>query len=232
MAGSGPTRPSSTATVVLRPSGAGELCFGPGGATVSQTDSPRLPGRVRSCRRTRYVFDVLVHRGCDVIRLPLESRRELLTDAIRKVGYPVIQSIAFDVKPGDLVKAAKALELEGVIAKRKGSLYESGRRSGAWVKYKINRSQEFVIGGYTVGNPFDALIVGCYEDRSTLRFQGQGRIQSSATTRTLFSSTDSGNPPVSVRKPAGTPPLSLGCGANRSRYGKLPLAAAQARGSD
>jgi bifunctional non-homologous end joining protein LigD len=109
---------------------------------------------------------VLVHRGCDVIRLPLESRRELLTDAIRKVGYPVIQSIAFDVKPGDLVKAAKALELEGVIAKRKGSLYESGRRSGAWVKYKINRSQEFVIGGYTVGNPFDALIVGCYEDRN------------------------------------------------------------------
>ena len=148
------------------------MCFGPGGATVSQTDSPRLPGRVRSCRRTRYVFDVLVHRGCDVIRLPLESRRELLTDAIRKVGYPVIQSIAFDVKPGDLVKAAKALELEGVIAKRKGSLYESGRRSGAWVKYKINRSQEFVIGGYTVGNPFDALIVGCYEDRIYATFPG------------------------------------------------------------
>jgi bifunctional non-homologous end joining protein LigD len=55
------------------------------------------------------------------------------------------------------------LELEGVIAKRKGSIYEPGRRSGAWVKYKINRSQEFVIGGYTAGNPFDAPIVGCYE---------------------------------------------------------------------
>jgi hypothetical protein len=50
-----------------------------------------------------------------------------------------------------------------VIAKRKGSVYEPGRRSGSWVKYKINQSQEFVIGGYTPGNPFDALIVGCYE---------------------------------------------------------------------
>jgi bifunctional non-homologous end joining protein LigD len=68
------------------------------------------------------------------------------------------------VKPANLIRAAKKLELEGVIAKRKGSAYEPGRRSGAWVKYKINRSQEFVIGGYTVGiDPFDALIVGCYE---------------------------------------------------------------------
>jgi len=67
------------------------------------------------------------------------------------------------VKPADFIRAAKELQLEGVIAKRKGSLYEPGRRTGAWVKYKINRSQEFVIGGYTFGNPFDALIVGCYE---------------------------------------------------------------------
>jgi bifunctional non-homologous end joining protein LigD len=37
-----------------------------------------------------------------------------------------------------------------------------GRRTSAWVKYKVNQCQEFVIGGYTPGNPFDALIVGCY----------------------------------------------------------------------
>jgi len=41
--------------------------------------------------------------------------------------------------------------------------YEPGRRSGTWLKFKLNGSQEFVIGGYTLGNPFDALIVGCYE---------------------------------------------------------------------
>jgi ATP-dependent DNA ligase len=52
---------------------------------------------------------------------------------------------------------------EGIVAKRKDSVYESGKRTGAWVKYRVNRGQEFVIGGYTPGNPFDALIVGYYE---------------------------------------------------------------------
>jgi bifunctional non-homologous end joining protein LigD len=113
-----------------------------------------------------YAFDVLIHRGAKVTGLALEDRRELLADALTKVQYPVIQSTAFDVSPADLLKAAKELELEGVIAKRKGSIYEPGRRSSAWLKFKINRSQEFVIGGYTVGiDPFDALIVGCYEGR-------------------------------------------------------------------
>jgi len=121
-----------------------------------------------------YVFDLLVHRGCNVMGLPLDGRRDLLTDALRKVGYPVIQSIAFKVSPADVIRAAKELEMEGVVAKRKGSSYEPGRRSGAWVKYKINRSQEFVIGGYTAGNPFDALIVGCYED-SELRYVSKVR---------------------------------------------------------
>jgi ATP-dependent DNA ligase len=72
----------------------------------------------------------------------------LLKDSLRKVGYPIIQSTAFNSAPADLVRAATELELEGVIAKREGSPYEPGRRSGAWVKYKIYRSQEF----------------GCYED--------------------------------------------------------------------
>jgi ATP-dependent DNA ligase len=50
----------------------------------------------------------------------------------------------------------------------KDSVYEPGKRTGAWVKYKVNRGQEFVIGGYTPGNPFDALIVGYYEGEKLL----------------------------------------------------------------
>jgi len=110
-----------------------------------------------------YAFDVLVHRGHNTLRLPIEKRRELLADALAKVEYPVLRSTPFDAKPADLIRAATALGFEGIIAKRKGSTYEPGRRNGAWLKYKINRSQEFVIGGYTLGNPFDALMVGCYE---------------------------------------------------------------------
>lgn len=121
-----------------------------------------------------YVFDVLIHRGRNLLRLPIEDRRQLLTEALRKVEYPVIQSTPFDVKPAELIRAAKELQIEGVIAKRRGSIYEPGRRTGAWVKYKLKRSQEFVVVGYTAGNPFDALFVGCY-DGGKLKYVGKVR---------------------------------------------------------
>jgi ATP-dependent DNA ligase len=44
---------------------------------------------------------------------------------------------------------AQRFQLEGLIAKRPDSVYESGRRSGAWAKLKLTQQQEFVIGGYT-----------------------------------------------------------------------------------
>jgi ATP-dependent DNA ligase len=50
-----------------------------------------------------------------------------------------------------------------------------GRRTSAWLKYKLNQCQEFVIGGYTPGNPFDALIVGYYEGYK-LKFVGKIRM--------------------------------------------------------
>jgi ATP-dependent DNA ligase len=69
-----------------------------------------------------------------------------------------------EAAPTDLIRVAKEFGFEGIVAKRKDSSYESGKRSGAWAKYRVNRGQEFVIGGYTPGNPFDALIVGYYQD--------------------------------------------------------------------
>jgi len=48
-----------------------------------------------------------------------------------------------------------------LVAKRRDSAYEAGKRSGAWQKMRINLGQEFVIGGYTVGGrTFDALVFG------------------------------------------------------------------------
>ena len=51
----------------------------------------------------------------------------------------------------DLIASVKAQGLEGLVAKRRDSRYEPGLRSGAWQKMRVNRGQEFVIGGYTVG---------------------------------------------------------------------------------
>jgi len=72
-----------------------------------------------------------------------------------------------------IVDAVRRLGLEGVIAKRKDSLYESGERSGAWQKLKLELSQEFVIGGYRPGfNAVDALLVGYFEGKE-LHFAGK-----------------------------------------------------------
>ena len=60
----------------------------------------------------------------------------------------------------------KAQGLEGLVVKRRDSRYESGERSGAWLKMRVNRGQEFLIGGYTVGGAtFDALICATRTER-------------------------------------------------------------------
>ena len=65
----------------------------------------------------------------------------------------------------DLIASIKAQGFEGLVAKRRDGRYESGLRSGASQKMRVNRGQEFVIGGYTVGGQtFDALIFGYYDD--------------------------------------------------------------------
>jgi bifunctional non-homologous end joining protein LigD len=71
--------------------------------------------------------------------------------------------------------AVRRLGLEGVIAKRRDSRYDAGQRSGAWVKLKLDRQQEFVVGGYRLGtHGVDALLVG-YHQGKTLRFAAKVR---------------------------------------------------------
>jgi bifunctional non-homologous end joining protein LigD len=120
--------------------------------------------RSRASAIRYYPFDLLVYRGRSLLGQELSKRRELLAEAVEPLGESVQLSESFDAAPAELVRVAKELGLEGIIAKQKDSLYEPGKRTGAWIKHKINRVQEFVIGGYTPGNPFDALIVGDHRD--------------------------------------------------------------------
>jgi DNA ligase D-like protein (predicted ligase) len=111
-----------------------------------------------------YAFDVLIYRGRSVFTVPLYFRREVLRRIFEDSNaVPIGLSENIEAAPTDLIRVAKEFDFEGIVAKRKDSSYESGKRSGAWVKYKVNRGQEFVIGGYTPGNPFETLIVGYYE---------------------------------------------------------------------
>src|SRR5207302_4148455 len=71
-----------------------------------------------------------------------------------------------DISADQMLAAVRQEGLEGVVAKRKDSPYEEGRRTGSWAKMRINRGQEFVVGGFTPGvHGLDSTIVGYYSGK-------------------------------------------------------------------
>ncbi len=117
-----------------------------------------------------YAFDLLALRGENLIEEPLDKRRELLR---RKVMPLLPDSIRYsenlEASAAEVIDAVRRQGLEGVVAKRRDSSYQPGKRSGAWQKVRINRAREFVIGGYTLApRNFDALLVGYREGRKLL----------------------------------------------------------------
>jgi len=126
-----------------------------------------------------YVFDLIVLSGRDMSAEPLTARRELLErKVLPTLADPVRYAGILEASLRDLIHAVKTQGFEGLVAKRRNSRYESGLRSGAWMKMRINRGQELVIGGYTIGTrTFDALVIGYYED---------GRLMYASRTRNGF----------------------------------------------
>jgi ATP-dependent DNA ligase len=96
---------------------------------------------------------------------PLSKRRELLeTHVLPKLIEPIRYSPQLTAALPDLIRSVKVQGLEGLIAKRRDSVYEPGLRSGAWRKMRINQGQEFVVAGYTPSpKNFDALVIGYYD---------------------------------------------------------------------
>ena len=117
-----------------------------------------------------YVFDLVQLNGKSLLGLPVEQRKQVLARVCEDVGDPIRYSgeITGDVKT--LLAEIKRRGLEGLIGKQRGSKYETGRRSGAWIKLKSLNEQEFVIGGYTppAGSRkyFGAILVGYYKSNA------------------------------------------------------------------
>lgn len=110
-----------------------------------------------------HVFDIMWIDGRNVTKLPLEERRALLDqlpleDPLHRVG------LIDDLSPWE---RAQKEGWEGVIAKRRGSIYEH-RRSKEWLKMKCELTENLVVGGFTdpqgkrIG--LGALLVGYYKD--------------------------------------------------------------------
>jgi bifunctional non-homologous end joining protein LigD len=123
-----------------------------------------------------YVFDLLSLDGHDLTGVPIEERRRALVRLLGKGGRAIQVTPVFEVEPAALFAQARRHGLEGIIAKRPGSSYEPGRRSGAWLKCKVIAEQEFVIGGFSAPQRtrehFGAILVG-YFSGGALRYAGK-----------------------------------------------------------
>ena len=117
-----------------------------------------------------YVFDLVCLAGEDLKGLPLAARRQILqAKLLPQLVEPIRLSEIFDVPADQLIRVIRNGGLEGIIAKRRDSLYEPGRRSGAWRKMRVNRGQEFVIGGYVrAAENFDSILVGYYHGKDLM----------------------------------------------------------------
>lgn len=113
-----------------------------------------------------YAFDLLYRDDTDIRGAPLEQRRALLertvvpTDRVR-----VVEAFAGDGRA--LYDAALSHGMEGIVAKRRDSRYETARRSSAWLKVKATQTHDFVVGGYTQGDgarsdTFGSLLLGYF----------------------------------------------------------------------
>jgi bifunctional non-homologous end joining protein LigD len=118
-----------------------------------------------------FAFDLLYLDGQDLRGLPLIQRKELLREILKPADL-VRFSDHFIGNGPELLAGAKAQGLEGIIAKRANSFYES-RRTSDWVKYKVTESASFILCGFTKGERdlFGALVLGIF-DRGKLVWAG------------------------------------------------------------
>lgn len=114
-----------------------------------------------------HVFDLLFLNGHSTETLPLVQRKELLKEALIETPH-VKFCDHVEEKGKDFYKAVQKADLEGMIAKRKSSLYNEGMRTSEWVKIKNHNIDEAVIAGYTEPRGsrkyFGALILGNYKE--------------------------------------------------------------------
>src|SRR5260221_4087593 len=124
-----------------------------------------------------YAFDLVYLDGVDLRRVPLEQRKQLLQERIEAgKGDVVHYSDHYPEKGLALFEAAKQRGLEGILAKKRRSVYEE-QRSRDWLKIKITQRQECVIGGYTDPEGsreyFGVLVLGLYDKKGRLVHVGQ-----------------------------------------------------------
>lgn len=173
----------STRNLIERdfPEVAREVAALPGGDLVLDgelvTFDPRGVSRfqILDAAHSVYVaFDLLVKDGRSIMKRALRERRAALEEVVRPSRHLMLsRRLANGL---DAYRTARREEWEGIVAKDESSLYEPGVRSRAWLKVKVVKQSEFVIGGYTAPSGkrthFGAILIGLF-DRKGLRYAGK-----------------------------------------------------------
>jgi len=111
------------------------------------------------------LFDLLYLEGRDLRKLPLVQRKALLKRIVEPKGF-VLYSEHVENEGEAFYKAVVAQGLEGVVAKEKDSPYMAGKRTRHWLKLKVVKEMDCVIGGWTEGNgarkPLGSVVLGVY----------------------------------------------------------------------
>ncbi|WP_203135469.1 ATP-dependent DNA ligase [Microbacterium sp. JZ31] len=139
------------------------------------TKAGEIAAETRRTPARLYLFDVLAADGADLAGRPLSERREVLERIASGAGAAIDVPPVFDAL--DMALAiAREHDLEGVVAKDPASRYRAGR-SERWMKLKLTRTQEVVIGGIRPGKggrsgSIGSLLLGIPDDDG-LRYVGR-----------------------------------------------------------
>lgn len=128
------------------------------------------------------VFDLLRLDGRSLLDLDYTNRRRLLDDLLESGERWMVSPYTIDGAEA-MLDVARQRDLEGIVVKRIDSRYHPGSRSKSWLKIKVRRRQEFVVGGWLEGQGglagrLGSLVVGVWEDS---QFIMAGRVGSGLT---------------------------------------------------
>ncbi len=134
-----------------------------------------MQNRKRSTRVEFWAFDILYLDGRSLLRAKYSDRRRIL-EALADQGGLIVPA-QLDGDGPDALALARGKNWEGVVAKKRDATYQPGRRSSAWIKDKLWRTQEVVIGGWRAGtggrtSGLGALMLGI-PDEDGLQFVGR-----------------------------------------------------------
>ncbi|MGG1947903.1 DNA ligase D [Trinickia sp. NRRL B-1857] len=155
-----------------------------------------------------FAFDLPYLNGYDLRNVPLVQRRALLRALLERLDDDTLRfSEDFALDAHALLNSACEMSLEGIVGKRTDSRYTS-TRSGAWIKLRCRRRQEFVIGGYSEPSGsrtgFGALLLGVYDAQGKLHYAG--RVGTGFDTATLRSIKHELDARETARSPFSEPP--------------------------